>query len=195
MGSSSSKKNNLPKKDLEEMEKLCNSTFSKNQIKDWYTVFLQENPNGLLSKEAFINDNTRQFGLSRECWEYFYNALDKDGNGNIDFKEWLVGMYVHQHGTLEQKLELAFKVYDIDGNGFIERHELLKLAESIHKFVDLGQQHAPQQGQTPEERVTYLINLMDKNGDGKISLQEFVQGVKEDKEMSEGLQSCVFKVI
>jgi Ca2+-binding EF-hand superfamily protein len=28
---------------------------------------------------------------------------------------------------------VAFKVYDIDGNGFIERHELLKLAEAIHK--------------------------------------------------------------
>lgn len=46
--------------------------------------------------------------------------------------------------------EVAFKVYDLDGNGFIERHELLKLAETIHKFVDLSQQHAPKQG----ERVT-----------------------------------------
>lgn len=41
---------------------------------------------------------------------------------------------------------VAFKVYDLDGNGFIERHELLKLADAIHKFVDLSQQHAPKQG-------------------------------------------------
>ena len=69
-------------------------------------------------------------------------------------------MYVHQKGTLDEKLErmaklfciffslsvVAFKVYDLDGNGFVERHELLKLAETIHKFVDLSQQHAPKQG-------------------------------------------------
>jgi hypothetical protein len=73
---------------------------------------MQENPSGTLSKEQFIADNMKQFGLSRECWEYFYNALDKviliffffssffrhhlfgltlgfkDASGNIDFKEW-----------------------------------------------------------------------------------------------------------
>lgn len=52
-------------------------------------------------------------------------------------------------------VEVAFKVYDLDGNGFIERHELLKLAEAIHKFVDLSQQHAPKQG----EHVSVFLDV------------------------------------
>jgi len=190
-GGGSSQK--LSSKDLVELEKL--SSFPKKQIQVWYKTFLEENPSGLLSKEAFIKDNTQQFGLSKECWEYFYNALDKDKNGNIDFKEWLVGMYIHQKGTLDEKLELAFKVYDLDGNGFIDESELLKLAENIHKFVDLGSQHDASHGQTPQERVKYLLSLMDENKDGKISFEEFSKGVKKDKEISEGLRSCVFRVI
>ncbi len=42
-----------------------------------HKTFMTENPTGALSKEQFIADNMKQFGLSRECWEYFYNALDK----------------------------------------------------------------------------------------------------------------------
>jgi len=183
----------LGKKDLDELERL--STFPKKQIEEWYKTFMQENPSGTLSKEQFIADNMKQFGLSRECWEYFYNALDKDASGNIDFKEWLIGMYIHQKGSLDEKLDLAFKVYDLDGNGFIEREELMKLATQIHKYVDLSQQHKKNKGQTPEERVTYLLNLMDQNKDGKISAQEFRDGVKKDPEIAEGIKSCVFRVI
>jgi hypothetical protein len=66
---------------------------------------MAENPSGMLSKEQFIQDNIKHFGLvrhwvifqawltdlqGRECWEYFYDALDKDKSGHIDFKEWYV---------------------------------------------------------------------------------------------------------
>lgn len=50
-------------------------------------------------------------------------------------------------------------------------------------------------GQTPAERVEYLIKLMDTDGDGKISLAEFKAGVKKDPEIAEGVKSCVFRVI
>lgn len=86
-----------------------------------YKTFLLENPSGVLSKDQFIADNMKQFGLSRECWEFFYSALDKvcnilpdsrltyrtpkDKNGNIDFREWLIGMYIHQKGSLDEKLD------------------------------------------------------------------------------------------
>jgi Ca2+-binding EF-hand superfamily protein len=152
-------------------------------------------------------------------------------------------MYIHQKGSLDEKLDrmisvyfnfssfsslyfiVAFKVYDLHGNGFIEREELMKLATQIHKYVDLSQQHkknkgkysislllffaamrcgsssshlislSPLLGQSPEERVTYLLNLMDQNKDGKISQQEFREGVKKDPEIAEGIKSCVFRVI
>merc|ERR1712146_43959 len=179
----------LTKKDVEELERMSN--FPKKQIMQWHKAFIEENPDGALSKEAFIADNMKKFGLSRECWEFFYNALDKDKDGNIDFKEWLIGMYIHQKGTLDEKLELAFKVYDLDGNGYIDKEELLKLAEAIYKFVDLSQQHESGKGQSPEERVQYLMKLMDADSDGKITLDEFKAGVEKDADISEGLRTCV----
>ena len=50
-------------------------------------------------------------------------------------------------------------------------------------------------GQTPEQRVNYLMNLMDTNKDGKISFEEFKAGVAKDPEIGEGIKSCVFRVI
>lgn len=76
----------------------------------------------------------KQFGLSRECWEFFYSALDKvrnilavsrlmrrtpkDKNGNIDFREWLIGMYIHQKGSLDEKLDRTSCIppYDLLGS-------------------------------------------------------------------------------
>jgi Ca2+-binding EF-hand superfamily protein len=125
----------------------------------------------------------------------------------------IVSSFPSLHFLLTPLSLVAFKVYDLDGNGFIEREELMKLASQIHKYVDLSQQHKKNKGneillnfivilllidfigQTPEERVTYLLNLMDQNKDGKISQQEFRDGVKKDPEIAEGIKSCVFRVI
>jgi len=181
----------LSKRDLTDLQQLSN--FSKAEINSWYKTFIAQNPSGMLSKETFVADNMRHFGLSRECWEYFYTALDKDGNGSVDFKEWLIGMYIHQNGTVEEKLELAFKVYDIDGNGFIEPHELRKLAESISKFADMSAaSSAAARSSNPEERVSFLMNLMDADKDGKISFEEFKECIMKDEQIKTSISRSVF---
>ena len=53
------------------------------------------------------------------------NEVDVDGNGNIDFPEFLTMMARKMKDTdSEEENKEAFKVFDKDGNGFISAAEL-----------------------------------------------------------------------
>ena len=65
------------------------------------------------------------------------NEVDTDGNGTIDFPEFLTLMARKMRDTdSEDEIKEAFKVFDKDGNGFISaaelRHVMTNLGASIY---------------------------------------------------------------
>ena len=63
------------------------------------------------------------------------NEVDADGNGTIDFPEFLTMMARKMRDTdSEEEIKEAFKVFDKDGNGFISAAELR------HVMTNLGAQ-------------------------------------------------------
>jgi calmodulin len=62
------------------------------------------------------------------------NEVDADGNGTIDFPEFLTMMARKMcQVDSEEEIKEAFKVFDKDGNGFINAAELR------HVMTNLGQ--------------------------------------------------------
>ena len=83
------------------------------------------------------------------------NEIDADGNGTIDFPEFLSFM-------AEEELIKAFKVFDRDGNGQISAAELRLVMNNLgEKLTD--------------EEVDELIREADVDGDGHINYEEFVR--------------------
>lgn len=65
------------------------------------------------------------------------NEVDVDGNGTIDFPEFLTMMARKMRDTdSEEEIKEAFKVFDKDGNGYISAAELR------HVMTNLGELHA-----------------------------------------------------
>ena len=84
---------------------------------------------------------------------------DFQGNGIIDFREFLHLMETRMKGTdTEAELREMFKVFDMDGNGFISAEEFK------WTMMNLGQQ-------LTEEEVEEIIKTADLNGDGQIDLE------------------------
>ena len=100
---------------------------------------------------------------SEEELKQMIREVDLDGNGRIDFKEFICLMVEKMKGTdTEEELKEAFKVFDRDGNGYITSHELR------HIMTNLGE------GLTPEE-VEEMIKEADLDNDGQIDYNEFVK--------------------
>uniref|UniRef100_A0A8C2SAW0 Guanylyl cyclase-activating protein 1 n=1 Tax=Capra hircus TaxID=9925 RepID=A0A8C2SAW0_CAPHI len=79
-------------------------------------------------------------------------------------------------GKVEQKLRWYFKLYDVDGNGCIDRDELLTIIRAIRAINPCSDSTM-----TAEEFTDTVFSKIDVNGDGELSLEEFMEGVQKDQ--------------
>ena len=60
---------------------------------------------------------------------HVFKVLDRDGNGGIDFREFIMAVSITQTGTRDDRTKWLFELFDIDGTGFIKRAELVDMIE------------------------------------------------------------------
>ncbi|ETN45544.1 calcineurin subunit B [Cyphellophora europaea CBS 101466] len=102
--------------------------------------------------------------------------FDEDGGGDVDFEEFVLGLSAFSaRGNKEEKYKFAFKVYDIDRDGYISNGELFIVLKMM-----VGSNLKDQQLQ---QIVDKTIMEADKDGDGKISFEEF-QAMVENTDVS-----------
>lgn len=94
------------------------------------------------------------------------DIFDEDGGGDVDFKEFLVGLSTFSaKGHNEDKLKFAFKIYDIDRDGYISNGEMFLVLKMM-----VGNNLEDSQLQ---QLVDKTIIKADKDKDGKVSFEEF----------------------
>ncbi|KAG8450904.1 hypothetical protein GDO86_003248 [Hymenochirus boettgeri] len=164
------------------------------ELQEWYKKFVVECPSGTL----FMHEFKHFFGVAnnQEAADYVENmfrAFDKNGDNTIDFLEYVAALNLVLRGKLEHKLKWTFKVYDRDGNGCIDKTELLEIVESIYSLKKVCYQGHEERTPllSPEEVVDRIFQLVDENGDGQLSLDEFMDGAHKDKWVLKMLQMDV----
>ncbi|KAG2198713.1 calcineurin subunit B [Mucor mucedo] len=150
-----------------QLEDMVNSSnFSAEEIQRLYKRFmkLDKDNSGSISKEEFLSiPQIANNPLASRMIAIF----DEDGGGDVDFHEFIKGLSAFsERGNKREKLEFAFKVYDMDRDGFISNGELFLVLKMM-----VGSNLKDNQLQ---QIVDKTIMEADKDGDGKISFEEFL---------------------
>ena len=179
MGKQSSK---LTSRDFDELRKHAN--FTDDELREWHRKFMDEFPDGSVTIDEFkyIYDKCFPYGDSGKFSDHVFRIYDANGDGKIDFREFMTVLSVTNRGSVDQKLEWTFRMYDMDTDGYITRHEMMEIVRSLYKLVE-NLVRLPDDEDTPEKRVEKIFRLMDKNEDGRISREEFVMGAKSDRDL------------
>lgn len=112
------------------------------------------------------------------------DVFDVDGDGTIDFQEFITGLSAFSGKTSRtDKLKFAFRIYDIDRDGFIGNGELfIVMKMMVGKNLKEGDL---------QQIVDKTIMEADKDGDGKLSFEEFKDAV-DSKSVASSLTLNMF---
>merc|ERR1712025_1258392 len=105
---------------------------------------------------------------------------DSNKDGHIDFREFMIVLYIMSNGTPEENLKQIFRVFDINNDGTITLKELQKIVRDL--FLLINETNADKASQ--EVLVKTAFNEMDENHDGKISQLEFIEARMAQKKFS-----------
>lgn len=110
-------------------------------------------------KQHLPSDDYKEFvGLLKQ-------RLDSNGNGRIDYSEFLDLTVEHKKLLNKENLAITFRNLDIDNSGYLTVDELKKTFEA---------------GGNKKSRLFWddFLKGMDENNDGMITLQEFVAAME-----------------
>ncbi|XP_058379662.1 calcineurin subunit B type 2 [Diceros bicornis minor] len=154
------------------------SHFNHDEIKRLSRRFKQLDLDGsgaLSAEELLALPGLRRDPLARRVIDGF----DTDGNGQVDFKEFIVGTSQFSvKGDEEQKLRFASSICDMDKDGYVSNGELFRVLKVI-----VGDSLADWELQ---QLVDKTIIFLDTDGDGRLSFEEFsavVRGLEVHKSL------------
>uniref|UniRef100_A0A663EY60 EF-hand domain-containing protein n=1 Tax=Aquila chrysaetos chrysaetos TaxID=223781 RepID=A0A663EY60_AQUCH len=129
------------------------------EFKEAFSLFDKDGDGTITTKE--LGTVMRSLGQNPTEAELqdMINEVDADGNGTIDFPEFLTMMVRKMKDTdSEEEIREAFRVFDKDGNGYISAAELR------HVMTNLGEK-------LTDEEVDEMIREADIDGDGQVNYE------------------------
>ncbi|KAH3746198.1 hypothetical protein Pelo_12397 [Pelomyxa schiedti] len=112
--------------------------------------------------------------------EKIFFAFDRNRDGRIDVREYLMMISLTRGGTLDEKLQASFDIFDSNRDGKLEKYEVRSLLEAANVTyagsISLGL--TPQMEAHVNDLVEQTFELSDTNHDGFIDREEFVHAFK-----------------
>lgn len=179
-----------------------------------YQNFLKKHPDGQISRKSF-------HAMMKECYpgtdtekleRHIFRMYDTNKvchsprhskalhhtmillfqDGHIDFREFMIVLYIMSNGTPQDNLKQIFKVFDINNDGFISLKELQRIVKDLFHLIneenadEASQELLAQSGiqdcvfqRTYKCIIQYFgvlaFNEMDENHDGQVSEEEFIE--------------------
>ncbi|XP_006864883.1 PREDICTED: Kv channel-interacting protein 1 isoform X1 [Chrysochloris asiatica] len=172
---------------LEQLEAQTN--FTKRELQVLYRGFKNECPSGVVNEETFKQIYAQFFphGDASTYAHYLFNAFDTTQTGSVKFEDFVTALSILLRGTVHEKLRWTFNLYDINKDGYINKEEMMDIVKAIYDMM--GKYTYPVlKEDTPRQHVDVFFQKMDKNKDGIVTLDEFLESCQEDDNIMRSLQ-------
>lgn len=147
------------------LEKLTNQEIA--EYREAFNIFDRDGSGTITSKELAIAMRSLGQNPSEDQLEKIMQEVDVDGNGELDFEEFIEFMCrTKKVETSYDAIREAFKVFDKEGKGSIPREEFR------HIMTTLGER-------LTDEEVDEMLDDADADGDGEIQYEEFTQMISQ----------------
>jgi len=113
--------------------------------------------------------------VSSDFVKLIFRIADANHDGALDSNELLSARIYRKAVSKIDRLDKLFRIMDTDGNGIIDAHEIQSVLETCGKSTSRSIQYCKD-----------LIAEIDKDGDGKINYEEFLDvfGVRKNRRLS-----------
>ncbi|KAM8750577.1 guanylyl cyclase inhibitory protein [Acanthopagrus schlegelii] len=159
------------------------------ELYEWFRKFINECPSGLITLHEFQRHfcNGTVGSESAEYAEQIFRTLDSNGDGVVDFREYVMAISMLIDGSAVEKLQWSFRLYDKDSDGAITREEMLEIMQAVYK-MSVAAALTKANSLTAEECTNRIFVRLDKDNNAIISLEEFIEGALDDDWIREMLE-------
>ena len=110
--------------------------------------------------------------------ETFFHTYDLNGDGVIDFMEFMHAVSIIRRGDLTEKLSFIFSLLDSDQNDSIDRVKLVKMMEALYRVKGLNYKDGYN---VLLKKVDSLIARFEKDKEsGRIPRYKFIESCLND---------------
>ena len=169
------------------------SGLEENKIIEMFDSFLKENPKGKMGPKDFRDLMSQALPKKDVCKmeKHVFRIYDSNKDGFIDFKEFMLMFHIMSDGSNEEVLRKIFRVFDVNCDGTISKKEMTKLIKDMYGLLKTEN---PSIGKA-EMIAKTAFTEMDKDNDGKITEDEFVQSCLGQQEISKMLALKVIDIL
>ena len=133
------------------------------EFKEAFSLFDKDGDGTISTTELGIVMRSLGQNLSEIELQDMIKEVDADGNGVVDFQEFLTLMSQKiKDPDADDELFEAFKVFDRDGDSFISRDELRLVLSNLGEKLS-------------DQEIDEMVHEADIDGDGQINYEEFLR--------------------
>nr|CAI5822255.1 unnamed protein product [Callosobruchus analis] len=116
----------------------------------------------------------------------FY-VWDRNNCGLITLENWFRGISLFLRGNVQEQAEYCFKVYDLNNDGYITKDEMFQLLRNC--LIKHPQEE--DLDDSVKDLVDIVMRKMDKDKDGKVSLEDYQKNVDDEPLLLEAFGKCL----
>eukprot|EP00744_Colponema_vietnamica_P005825 GILI01008489.1.p1 GENE.GILI01008489.1~~GILI01008489.1.p1 ORF type:complete len:189 (+),score=47.29 GILI01008489.1:59-625(+) len=182
----------ISRAEMEDYKETAKGKFDEREIQHMHKLFFRAAPTGHMGPQEFKHyiESLQIFKRvdPQEDYDQLFRGYDRDGDGTITFKEYLL-YHLGIVFSTEELFDVVFAMYDVDGDGNITKDEMLQVITNSTRWMGDCDVESREVQSVIHQEINRVFDFADQNHDGKINKEELRAVSRRHPEVLEKLKN------